>query len=395
MHGYISRLAEDNLRRALGRSPAVAILGPRQCGKSTLAREFLKDVDSVILDLQDRMDLNKLNEPELFFDRYRSKVICLDEIQRLPDFFAVLRSEIDRDRRPGRFLILGSASRDFLRQTTESLAGRIAYLDLTPFLVREISGIRSWQDLWLRGGFPESLLASDDQESFDWRRDFIRTFLERDIPSFGFEIPTSTMERLWRLLAHSHGQTINFSKLAGAADLSVPTLKKYLMILEQTAMVRLLQPFEMNLKKRLVKSPKVYLRDTGILHSLLEIESYEDLLAHPVNGPSWEAFGIENIVAAMPRYRPSFVRTSNGAEIDLVMERGREIEVFEFKLSKAPRPSRGFHQLCRELSPTKSWLIAPVGEPYDYSRGITVARPEVAACPRSSSTSLISSIDTR
>jgi len=248
---------------------------------------------------------------------------------------------------------------------------------LTPFLLREVEGVGSWQDLWLRGGFPDSFLARDDEASSDWRRDFIRTFLERDIPSFGYSIPSPIMERLWRLLAHSQGQTLNFSKLAGAADLSVPTLKKYLTILEQTSMVRLLRSFERNLKRRLVKSPKVYLRDTGILHSLLEIETYDDLLAHPVNGPSWEAFGLENIVAAMPRHRPSFFRTSNGAEIDLVMERGREIEVFEFKLSKAPKPSRGFHQLCKELRPAKSWVIAPVDETYAYSQDITVAAPEV------------------
>ncbi|RKX42410.1 MAG: hypothetical protein DRP64_09900 [Verrucomicrobia bacterium] len=264
MHTYIRRLAEKKLRQALDRSPGVAILGPRQCGKSTLAREFLADVDSVILDLQDRTDVNKLNEPELFFDYHRTKLICLDEIQRLPEFFGVLRSEIDRDRRPGRFLILGSASQDLIKQTTESLAGRIAYLDLTPFLVEEIAAIGQWQTLWLRGGFPDSFLADGDENSFDWRRDFIRTFLERDIPSFGYAIPVPAMERLWRLLAHYHGQTLNFAKIAEAADLSVPTLKKYLTILEQTYMVRLLRPREMNVKKRLVKSPKVYLRDVNI-----------------------------------------------------------------------------------------------------------------------------------
>ncbi len=252
----------------------------------------------------------------------------------------------------------------------------MAYLDLTPFLVEEIAAIGQWQTLWLRGGFPDSFLADGDENSFDWRRDFIRTFLERDIPSFGFAIPVPAMERLWRLLAHYHGQTLNFAKIAEAADLSVPTLKKYLTILEQTYMVRLLRPREMNVKKRLVKSPKVYLRDSGILHSLLDIETYDDLLAHPVNGASWEAFALENIVAAMPRHRPSFIRTSNGTEIDLVMERGNELVVFEFKLSKSPKPSRGFHQLIKELKPARSWLVAPVDEAYEYSSGVMVARPE-------------------
>ena len=376
MHCYIPRAAEKDLAKALDRSPAVAILGPRQCGKSTLAREFLAGTDSVILDLQDRTDVNKLTEPELFFDRHRSELICLDEIQRLPEFFSVLRSEIDRDRRPGRFLILGSASRDLLRQSNESLAGRIAYLDLTPFLFSEIEGHSDWQTHWLRGGFPESFLAKNDEDSFDWRVDFGRTFLERDIPSLGFTVSAPTMDRLWRLLAHYHGQTLNFSKLAASADLAVATLKKYLTILEQTYMVRLLRPFEANLKKRLVKSPKLYFRDTGVLHSLLDIEIFDELLAHPANGPSWEGYCIENVVAAMPRHRPSFIRTSNGGEIDLVMERGGKIEVFEFKLSKSPRPSRGFHALVKDLEPQRAWLVSPIDEPYDLSENLTVIGPE-------------------
>jgi len=375
MHGYVPRLAENALTRALGRSPAVAILGPRQCGKSTLALEFLADMDAVYLDLEDRADLNKLNEPGLFFDRYRSRLVCLDEIQRMPEFFSTLRSEIDRDRRPGRFLILGSASRELIRQTTESLAGRIAYLDLTPFLIPEAESTGDWQTHWLRGGFPDAFLAVKNEDSFDWRRDFIRTFLERDIPSFGFAIPAPVMERLWRLLAHYHGQTVNLSKLAQAADLSVPTLKRYLTLLESTYMVRLLQPMETNLKKRLVKSPKAYLRDPGILHALLDIERYDQLLAHPINGVSWEGYALENIIAAMPRHRPSFLRTSNGAELDLVMERGITREVFEFKLSKSPRPSRGFHLLVEELRPARSWVIAPVEEAYDYSKNVTIAHP--------------------
>ncbi|MCP4674334.1 MAG: ATP-binding protein [Deltaproteobacteria bacterium] len=313
--------------------------------------------------------------PELFFDRYRDRLICLDEIQKLPELFTALRSEIDRDRRPGRFLILGSASRDLIRQTNESLAGRIAYLDLTPFLLWEVDRLTDWQTHWLRGGFPDSLLADDDQDSFDWRQDFIRTFLERDIPSFGFSIPAPTMERLWRLLAHYHGGVINFSKLANAADISVPTLKRHLAILEQTYMVMLLRPYETNTKKRLVKSPRVYLRDSGILHALLDIEAYDQLLAHPTNGVSWEGFVIENLIAAMPRHKPSFILTSNGAEIDLVMERGSQTEVFEFKLSKSPKPSRGFHELISMLKPQKAWIVAPVEESYEYSSNVVVTSP--------------------
>jgi uncharacterized protein len=372
MHGYVSRLAEKKLERFLGRSPAVAILGPRQCGKSTLAKAYLANIDHIYLDLQDRTDRNKLNEPELFFDAHRQKLICLDEIQMLPEFFSVLRSEIDRERRPGRFLILGSASRELIRQSSESLAGRIAYLDLTPFLLEEVKERLQWQELWCRGGFPDSALAKNDEDSFDWRVDFIRTFLERDIPALGMSIPIPVMERLWRLLAHYHGQTVNYSKLAEAADLSVPTLKKYLAILEQTYMVRLLLSFQANLKKRIIKSPKVYLRDTGILHALLDIETFDTLLAHPQNGASFESFAIENIVQAMPRHRPSFLRTSNGAEVDLVMERGTTREVFEFKLSKAPKPSRGFFEIVADLKPNKAWLVAPVDGAYPYNETIEV-----------------------
>jgi uncharacterized protein len=376
MHGYIHRLIENNLRKALARSPSVAILGPRQCGKSTTARQFLiGDVPSVYLDLQDRVDRNKLGEPELFFDRHRDKLICLDEIQQLPEFFSVLRSEIDKERRPGRFLILGSASRDLLRQSTESLAGRIAYIDLTPFLIKEVKDVSSWADLWLRGGFPESLLADSDQASFDWRLDFIRTFMERDIPNLGFAIPVPVIERLWLLIAHYHGQTVNFSKMAAAADISIPTLKKYLAVLEQTYMIRMLPPCSKNLKKRLIKSPKIFIRDSGILHGLLDIETYDDLLANPMAGASWEGFAIENIIALYDRWQPSFLRTSNGAEIDLVLERSGRRHVFECKLSKAPKPSRGFHELVDRLQPESARVIAPVDEPFEITKGVVVCSP--------------------
>lgn len=356
--------------RALGRSPAVAVLGPRQCGKSTLARQHLKGLKSAYLDLQDRSDRNKLDEPELFLERHRDELVCLDEIQLLPEFFARLRSEIDRDRRPGRFLILGSASKDLIRQTSESLAGRITYIILTPFHLPEVSKVVDWQTLWVRGGFPDSLLARDERDSFDWRQDFIQTFLERDIPALGMTIPIPVMIRLWRLLAHDHGQLMNYRKIAEAIDLSVPTLKKYLSVLEQTYMIRTLPPCEANLRKRLTRSPKVYIRDSGILHALLEIEDYDHLLSHPVVSASWEGIAMEHVIAAMPRWQPSFIRTSNGAEIDLVMERGNRRVVFEFKLSKAPKPSRGFFELVENLDTEKAWIVAPVSEVFEYRKGI-------------------------
>jgi len=373
MHGYISRQAESNLARALQRSPAVAILGPRQCGKSTLARHWLKQRTSVYLDLQDRTDRAKLSEPELFFEHHRHELVCLDEIQRLPEFFGTLRSEIDRDRRPGRFLILGSASRELIRQSNESLAGRLAQLELTPLLLSELEDPAAWSSLWTRGGFPDSTLAATEPNSFDWRADFVQTFLERDIPSLGLNIPAPIMDRMWRLLAHYDGQTLNYSKLAGVLDLSVPTLKKYLAVLEQTYMLRLLPPAEANLKKRLVRSAKVYLRDSGILHCLLEIENFDQLLAHPVAGESWEGFVIEQLIAAMPRWRAGFLRTSNGAEIDLVMQRGERLRVFEIKLSKAPRPTRGFFELVQQLKPEQAWVIAPVDQPFECHKGVWVS----------------------
>ena len=372
IHGYISRRAEKDLRRALKRSPAVAVLGPRQCGKSTLARHCLAGSSAVFLDLQSRPDLARLDEPELFLEHHRNELVCLDEIQVLPEFFPILRAEIDRERRAGRFLILGSASRDLLHQSTESLAGRIAYLDLTPFLFTEVCGVVDWQRRWLRGGFPESLLAGDDDDSYAWRQDFIRTFLERDLAVLGAPVPAPVMGRLWRLLAHYHGQTLNFSKIAGAADLSVPTLKKYLGLLEHTYMVRLLPPFAANLKKRLVRSPKLYLRDSGIVHALLDIETYDGLLSHPGNGASWEGLLVEHVTAYMPGWRASFLRTSNGAEVDLVMERGDKVRLFEFKLSKAPKPSRGFLELNRDIQPELAVVVAPVDEPYEMASGVRV-----------------------
>lgn len=376
MHCYLPRFVETEIHRALARSPAVAILGPRQCGKSTTAKMLLRNIRSVYLDLQDRVDRNKLGEPELFFDRYRDKLICLDEIQRLPDFFSVLRSEIDKDRRTGRFLILGSASRDLIRQSTESLAGRIAYIDLSPFILDEVKNTSPWFDLWLRGGFPDSVLANNDEDSFDWRHDFIRTFMERDIPNLGFNIPIPVIERLWLLLAHYHGQTINFQKLAASADISIPTLKKYLALLVQTYMVRMLPTSEANLKKRLIKSPKIYLRDSGILHALLEIETYDHLLANPVAGASWEGFSIENIIVRHPRWKPSFLRTSNGAEIDLILERGAHRHLIECKLSKVPKPSRGFYELTAFMKPDAAWVIAPVDETYEIRKGVYVCSPD-------------------
>jgi uncharacterized protein len=376
MHGYLQREAAHGLARALARAPAALLLGPRQCGKSTLARQLLAQRrDAVVLDLQDRTDRARLQEPELFFEAHRQDLVCLDEIQLLPEFFSLLRAEIDRDRRPGRFLLLGSASGPLLRQSHESLAGRIAQVELGAFRLPEVNTVCSWQELWLRGGFPDSLLAHSNDDSLDWRDDFIRTFLGRDIAALELGLPLPLMERLWRLLAHSQGQTLNASRLAGLLDLSSARLQKLLAVLEQTFMLRRLPPLEANLSKRLVRSAKLYLRDSGLLHSLLGIETYDDLLAHPQAGESWEGFVIEHLIAAHPRWRPHFLRTSNGAELDLVLERGQRRMVYEIKLSKAPKVSRGFHELVALLQPERAELIAPVDASFEARPGIWVRPP--------------------
>jgi len=375
MHDYLPRKQEKLLKVALERSPVVAILGPRQCGKSTMAKQCLKTYDSLYMDLQNREHKARLTEPELFFDLHRDKLICLDEIQLVPDFFSMMRSEIDRDRKPGRFLILSSASQDLIRQSSETLAGRIEYIELNPFQIDEVSSAADWQRLWERGGFPESLLAANDDASRAWRSNFITTFLNRDIPSFGYSIPSETMERLWRLLAHYHGQTINYSKLAAILDISIPSLKKYLHLLEKTFMIRLLQPFSDNIKKRMVKSPKVYLRDTGLLHTFLAIDDYSHLQGSPYIGASWEQFCIEHVIQKLNGWQPCFARTANGAEIDLVMKRGDQVILFEFKCSKAPSLKRGFTELHGIFNPVKSFVLAPVDEPYQIRKDVIVCSP--------------------
>ncbi len=376
---YINRRMEATLQESLRSFPVTALLGPRQCGKSTLARHVVADrTGTVYLDLEKPSDLRKLEDAEFFFHTQKDKLICIDEVQMGPELFPVIRVAVDEDRRPAKFLILGSASQDLIRQSSETLAGRIHFLELTPFTYDELveDSPEKYEDpafLWTRGGFPEAVLAESDSHSFDWRSDFIRTFLERDIPQFGFTIPAITMRRFWTMLAHYHGELLNASKFGQALGVSHPTISKYLDIMAQTFMVRLLPPLMANVKKRLVKTPKVYLRDTGILHALLEIENTEALLGHPIAGASWEGLCIEQILAAMPDWRASFYRTSSGEEIDLIIERGRKRLAFEFKASMSPQLSRGFPGTLTVLQPDHTWIVAPVLEPYLKGPGVTVA----------------------
>lgn len=379
---YIPRHTEKETRESLQNFPVTAILGPRQCGKSTLARHVVADREDVVyLDLEKPSDLRKLEDAEFFFHTQQEKLICIDEVQMGPELFPIIRVVVDEVKQPGKFLILGSASQDLIRHGSETLAGRVHFVELTPFTYEEL--LAEDRDKygdplfsWRRGGFPGAVLAGSEELGIQWRLDFIRTFLERDIPQFGFSIPAITMRRFWTMLAHYHGQTLNASKFGQSLGVTHPTIAKYLDIMEQTFMIRLLQPMTANLKKRLVKTPKVYLRDSGILHALLEIDTSEDLLGHPVAGASWEGWCLEQIIVAMPQWRPSFYRTSSGEEIDLILERGQMRLAIECKASMSPRVSRGFAATMDVLQADRAWVVAPVSESYLLSPRVTVTTIE-------------------
>ncbi len=351
--------------------PAVALLGPRQSGKSTLARRIINKLDNgLYLDLEKTSDLNKLRDPEAFFAINTGKLICLDEIQRIPELFALLRSIIDEYGRNGQLLILGSASKDLIRQSSESLAGRISYLQLPPFQLDEV-GRENLRTLWLQGGFPRSFLSAVEQ-SYEWRKDFIRTFLERDIPQLGFNIPATAMERLWRMCAHNHGQLLNASKIGASLGVSHHTVRSYMDILAETFLLRILPPYVINTKKRLVKSPKIYVRDSGILHALLDIKTHNDLLGHSIYGASWEGFVLEHIINGTPDWKHFFYRTASGVEIDLVLERGERIIAVECKASTSPSPTKGFWLALKSLNVQTAYIIAPVESSYPIEHGVQV-----------------------
>jgi len=310
----IDRHIFPKVNEALSRQAAVTLIGPRQVGKTTLAHEVAENRSSLYLDLERLADREKLTEPELFLKNFESSLVILDEVHRVPELFQTLRGLIDEGRRhgrrTGRFLLLGSVSLDLLRQS-ETLAGRIAYVEMGPFDVLEIARAGDSEALWLRGGFPESYLAPDDRQSLEWRKDFIRSYLERDVPLFNPRVPAEPLERLWTMLAHGQGTLMNASRLAGALMVSAPTATRYIDLLVDLLLVCRLQPFHDNLGKRLVKSPKLYVRDSGLVHALLGIPDYNALAGHPVVGASWEGFVIENLLSAAPaRTNASFYRTN-------------------------------------------------------------------------------------
>lgn len=350
----------------LGHLPAVALLGPRQVGKTTLAHAISEGRKSVYLDLESPHDWNKLADAEFYLAQHEDELVVIDEVQRMPDLFATLRGLIDRGRRRGkrvgRFLLLGSASADLLRQS-ETLAGRIAYVELPPLDVLEIPAVDQGR-LWVRGGFPESFLAADDRTCLLWRQDFIRTYLERDVPQLGPRIPSTTLHRFWTMLAHVQGGLFNAAQLARGLAVDGKTIARYLDLMVDLMLVRRLQPYQANIGKRLVKSPKVYVRDSGIVHALLNIGDQEELLGHPVSGTSWEGFVIENLIAAAPKNAvPMFYRTAIGAEIDLLLEMPKQgLWAVEIKHGLSARPEKGFYTACSDLNVSRRVVVNAGGE---------------------------------
>lgn len=371
----IRRQLESALLASLRRFPIVGLVGARQAGKTTLAHTVARRLGRAhYLDLERPSDAARLTDPELYLEPLANRLVIIDEIQRQPELFPVLRSLVDSKRRNGRFLVLGSASPDMARQASESLAGRIVYHELAPFTLDEVlaAGRQALMRLWNRGGFPGSFLAASEPRSLQWREAFIETHLRRDIPALAVRIPAVALRRFWEMLAHFHGQLWNASKIAASLGVTAPTAKHYLDTLQDTFMVRVLPPFAANLKKRLVKSPKVYLRDSGLLHALLRIATVDDLLGHPIAGASWEGWVIEQALAADGgRSGAYFYRTAAGAEIDLVLERAHGQRLaFEIKLGSVPSPSRGFWSGLSDLKPRAAFVVYRGTERYALGQGV-------------------------
>ena len=360
----LKRWITKRLEKSISRNPAVALLGARQVGKTTLSKIIAKGMASIYLDLESPADLAKLTDPIEFLRENADKLIILDEIQRAPDLFMVLRGVIDNNHQQGRdvaqFLLLGSASMDLLRQSSESLAGRISYIEMTGFNVLEASAEnQSIKKVWLRGGFPKSYLAKDDEMAMEWLEDLIRTYMERDVPQMGFNVPATTLRRLWTMLAHLQGETINTSKLATNLEVRRATINHYVDILTDLLLVRRVEPWHTNIKKRLVKSPRYYVRDSGILHRLLGIADYNALLSNPILGKSWEGFVVENIHSVLPRLAETyFFRTAAGAEIDLVIKMpNAEVWAVEIKHGVAPKLGKHYSQTCDDVGATHKYVV--------------------------------------
>ena len=370
-------MIERNLIRpikdSLKKYPVVGLIGCRQVGKTTLARVLQKDLGKrvIYLDLELPSDIAKLHDSELYLSQFPDSLVIIDEIQRMPSLFPLIRALVDKRRVGGRVLILGSASPHLIKEAPESLAGRIIYHELKPLTITE-TGSSDINKLWLRGGFPDSYLSESDEESFTWREAFIQTYLERDLPQLGIRMPSTQLRRFWTMLAHLHGQLWNASQIAKGLSLSAPTVKHYVDILEETFIARQLPPFHFNIKKRLVKSHKIYIRDSGLLHSLLNIRMLDDLQGHPVSGNSWEGFVIEQVTAALPANTPIyFYRTSAGAEIDMLFFNSKNQPVaVEIKYSLSPKLEKGFWFAYDDLACKKGFVVYPGEESYPLGRGV-------------------------
>ncbi|MFN0015458.1 MAG: ATP-binding protein [Saprospiraceae bacterium] len=376
MNNYIPRHSEQRILKLATYFPAVAVVGPRQVGKTSLVQAIRAQLprDSVYLDLENPDDRIKLQNPSLFLDPFADQTVILDEVQKTPELFPVLRGIIDRKRQAGRFLLLGSASPDLIRDSSESLAGRIAYCELQPLSFEEVRNGHDFRSHWFRGGFPESLLAPDEELSRLWRQNFIRAYLERDLPLLGLAADPVLIGKLWRMLAHLSGNLLNMETLAGSLGIHGTTVRRYLDFMESAYLIRRLQPFSGNPKKRLVKTPKVYLRDTGILHQLLGIGSFFDLSGHPAIGASWETYIVEQIAAVLPDWAELyFYRTHDGTEADLVIARAGQPEMLlEVKYSTTPKPSKGFYIAAADLGTKRHFLLCPVEQGYPISETIQV-----------------------
>lgn len=342
---------------ALKRSPVVALLGPRQCGKTTAALQTMRESEAVRFDLEDPVDLARLENPMLALGS-ASGLVVIDEIQRRPELFEILRVLVDRPEQRSRFLVLGSASPELVRGASESMAGRVAFIDMAGFDLGEV-GTERWRSLWLRGGFPRSYLTKEESSSFRWREDFIRTFLERDLPQLGISVASTTMRRFWTMLAHYHGQVLNAAELARSLSVGETSIRRYLDILSGSFVVRQMQPWHENLKKRQVKSPKVYIRDSGLLHTLLSIRSSDELESHPKLGASWEGFVIEQILALRRERGAFFWATHSGAELDLLVFDGQQRIGFEVKYADAPRTTRSMRVAIEDLGLDRISVVYP------------------------------------
>ncbi len=368
---YLERNATASIRQCIENFPVTALVGPRQCGKSTLARHVLQHLShpSILLDLERPSDLQKLENAEWFFSRQKDKIICIDEVQRKPELFPLIRSLTDEWNRPACFVLLGSASRDLLKQSSESLAGRIVYKNLSPFFWNEVSALFSLEDFMLRGGFPRSLLARNDAISFEWRLSFISTFLERDLLQW-LNFKPVTMHRLWRMLAHLNGQTVNFSMLGKALGVSNQTIRNYIDLLKGTFMLEVLEPYTANSGKRLVKAPKVYISDSGIAAALLNLSTFEELSGSPAIGAIWEQMVLQQIKGSFPEAECFFYRTAGGAEIDFLIRLKSKLFAVECKAGYSPALSKGNHQSIADTKPDHSFVVFPGASGWSIQKGI-------------------------